>query len=264
MKTLYMQTNYLKIFITVLISTLFFLNKANAQTKEGGFFSENIDYEIRAHFSIGGTSPLGLPKEIRKIESYNPTLQLGLSAQATKWFGEQSVWGLRMGVSVTGKGMKTEASVKNYLTEIIQDGSKVGGYYTGKVQTKVKNTYVVLPVSAVYKLSEKWKLYSGLHVSFLIDRNFDGYVSDGYLRQGSPVGLKISFEGDNTAAYDFSNAVNNIQWGMQIGGEWALKKHLNLFAEVEYDFNSLLDRDFKSISFTMHNIYLNIGFGYKF
>mgnify|MGYP001718781183 FL=1 len=34
------------------------------------------EYEIRAGVSIGGTSPLPLPVEIRSIDSYNPTLAL--------------------------------------------------------------------------------------------------------------------------------------------------------------------------------------------
>jgi hypothetical protein len=37
-----------------------------------------------------------------------------------------------VGVRVEGKGMKTKAEVKNYLTEIKQDNSKVRGYYMVK------------------------------------------------------------------------------------------------------------------------------------
>lgn len=256
-----MKYNFISIVCTTL--ALVFISATNAQTNEPNFFNQNIDYEIRAFFNIGGSAPLGFPKEIREIESYNPTLQLGLGVQSTKWFG-QNIWGFRVGVGVEGKGMKTKARVKNYLTEIIQDQSKVSGYYTGLVQTNVKNTYVTIPVSAVYRVTEKWKINAGLHASFLIDRSFNGYVSEGYLRQGSPIGTKISFEEDTTAAYDFSNAVNDFQWGMQLGGEWAIKRHLNFFAEIDFAFNSLLDKDFTSISFTMHNIYLNLGFGYNF
>lgn len=242
------------------------ISDVNAQVKEkdSRFFHTDIDYEISAHFSIGGSTPLGLPHEIRKIESYDPTLLLGLGAQATKWLGEKKIWGVRVGVEAVGKGMKTKARVKNYRTEIIQDQSKVGGYFTGLVQTNVKNSYAVVPISAVYRLGQTWKIYSGLHASVLIEKNFNGYVSDGYLRQGSPVGTKITFEGENKAFYDFSHAVNKIQWGMQIGGEWSTREHLSLFSDLEYSFSSLLEKDFPSISFTMHNVYLNIGFGYKF
>ena len=34
------------------------------------------EYEIRAGVSIGGTSPLPLPVELRSIDAYNPTLAL--------------------------------------------------------------------------------------------------------------------------------------------------------------------------------------------
>ncbi|AKH94153.1 PorT family protein [Elizabethkingia anophelis] len=228
------------------------------------FFNTDIDYQVRANYSIGGSAPMGMPREIRKIESYNPTLALGLEANATKWVSLDRKWGIRVGVRVEGKGMKTKAEVKNYLTEIKQDNSKVRGYYTGKVQTTVKNSYITVPVSAVYRLSDKWNLYGGLYFSGLIDKNFDGYVSDGYLRQNTPTGPKITFSEGSTATYDFSNEVRKFQWGLQLGAEWSMNKHFVLFPEFTYGINGLLNKNFDAISFSMHNVYLNMGFGYKF
>ena len=102
-----------------------------------------------------------MPREIRKIESYNPTLALGLEANATKWISEDKKWGIRLGVRVEGKGMKTKAEVKNYLTEIKQDNSKVRGYYTGKVQTTVK-----IPISQYLFLRSIACLING---TFMVD-----------------------------------------------------------------------------------------------
>ncbi|KUY31001.1 porin family protein [Elizabethkingia ursingii] len=238
--------------------------EANTSSAKPNFFNTDIDYQIRANYSIGGSTPLGMPREIRKIESYNPTLALGLEANATKWISEDKKWGIRLGVRVEGKGMKTKAEVKNYLTEIKQDNSKVRGYYTGKVQTTVKNSYITVPISAVYRLSDKWNLYGGLYFSGLIDKNFDGYVSDGYLRQNTPTGPKITFSEGSTAIYDFSNEVRKFQWGFQLGAEWSMNKHFVLFPEFSYGINGLLNKDFDAISFSMHNVYLNMGFGYKF
>ncbi|AQX10295.1 porin family protein [Elizabethkingia ursingii] len=238
--------------------------EANTSSAKPNFFNTDIDYQIRANYSIGGSTPLGMPREIRKIESYNPTLALGLEANATKWISEDKKWGIRLGVRVEGKGMKTKAEVKNYLTEIKQDNSKVRGYYTGKVQTTVKNSYITVPISAVYRLSDKWNLYGGLYFSGLIDKNFDGYVSDGYLRQNTPTGPKITFSEGSTATYDFSNEVRKFQWGFQLGAEWSMNKHFVLFPEFSYGINGLLNKDFDAISFSMHNVYLNMGFGYKF
>lgn len=228
------------------------------------FFNTNMDYQLRAFYSIGGSSPLGIPAEIRKIESYNPGLQLGLEANATKWLSDAQEFGIRLGVSVEGRGMKTEARTKNYLTQVIQNGAKIEGYYTGLVKTDVKNTYVTVPVSLVYNVAENWNIYGGLHVSFLIDQQFTGYVSDGYLREGTPVGQKIVFEGDSKAAYDFSDQVQTFQWGAQVGAEYRLHKHFKVFGTLNYDINGLLDPDFTAISFSMHNIYLDLGFAYQF
>lgn len=245
-------------------------NTSYAQTNDTlantttGFFTSNIDYQVRAQFSIGGSTPLGLPREIRKIERYSPTLQLGLEANATKWLTLEKKWGIRLGLKAEGKGMKTEAMVKNYLTEIQQGSSKVRGYYTGKVQTTVENTYITIPVSAVYYLSEEWRFYGGFYFSGILDQRFEGSVSEGYLRQNAPTGTKITFEEGSSATYDFSDEVRQFQWGTQLGGEWKMNRHFRLFAEGTYGFNGLLHKDFNAISFTLHNIYLNMGFGYEF
>jgi hypothetical protein len=55
-----------------------------------------------------------------------------------------------VGVRVEGKGMKTKADKK------LSNRNKTGQfqstcYYTGKVQTTVKNSYITVPVSAVYR-----------------------------------------------------------------------------------------------------------------
>jgi len=229
------------------------------------FFKDNMDYQLRAYFGLGGSVPLGIPNEIKKIKSFNPGLQLGLEANATKWLKPNSLWGVRMGVAVDGRGMKTKARVEQYLTRIIQGNEQIQGYFTGLVQTKVNNTYARIPVSAVYKLSSKWNLYGGLNIAFAIDKQFEGYVSDGYLREGTPVGPKINFDKDGKAAYDFSDEVNTFQWGVHFGAEWQLRnKHFKLFPQISYTFNGVLDPNFDAISFSMHNIYLDLGFGYQF
>ncbi len=228
------------------------------------FFKDNMDYQLHAYFGIGGSTPLGMPSEIKKIESYNPGLQLGLEANATKWFEENSKWGIRLGVGVEGRGMKTKARVERYLTRIIQGNEQIQGYFTGLVQTKVSNTYVNIPVSAVYDLSKRWNLYGGLSFSFAIDKQFEGYVSDGYLRKDTPVGPKITFDKNGKAAYDFSSEVNTFQWGAHLGAEWQMNKHFKLFPQLSYNFNGVLNKDFEAISFSLHNIYLDLGFAYLF
>ena len=72
------------------------------------------EYELRAGVSIGGTSPLPLPVEIRSIDAYNPTLALMLEGNAIKWLGKSKKWGITTGVRLETKNMITKATVKNY------------------------------------------------------------------------------------------------------------------------------------------------------
>lgn len=258
-----------KIFLSAIMgfSTLA-LAQENTQIEKDNqhFFNHNIDYQVKANASIGGSSPIawGLPREIRKIENYTPLPDLGLEINATKWLSDQQKWGIRVGLRSETKGMKTKARVKNYHTEISQEGDKLQGYFTGLVETKVKNTYITIPVSAVYKLSPKWNIYAGLYVSSAVDKTFEGNVSDGYLHQDTPVGNKVLFDNDSFATYDYSNEVRTFQWGAQIGTEWYFAGNFFFFPELNYGFNQIFNSDFKTISYSLHNIYLNVGFGYKF
>lgn len=240
--------------------------KAHATTRqEKDSFLKSIDFHTRAGFSIGGSVPIPFPVEIRKIEHYNPTLSLGLEAGVTKWFKTQKKWGVRTGLRAEGKGMKTEAKVKNYYTEVIGDGGqKITGNFTGMVQTSAKNSYFTIPILLTYGALENWKFYTGPYFSALVEKSFHGYVYDGYLREGSPTGPKIEFSGENRGPYDFSQDLNVFQWGVMAGGEWALRKHLFLFGDLSWGLNNLFKKDFKTISFEMHSIYLSIGLGYKF
>lgn len=222
----------------------------------------NIDFEVKAAFSIGGTTPLPLPEEIRSIESYNPTLTLSLGAQVTKWFDND--WGFSTGISFDSKAMKTKAKVKNYHMTIQDGGGALTGNWTGKVQTKVDNSYFTIPVLAAYKLSSVWSLRFGPYIGFLMDENFSGYVYDGYLREGDPTGQKITFQDGETASYDFSDDLRKLQWGLQFGGSWKVNHHFRLNGDLQWGMNDIFHSNFDTITFSMYNVYLNLGFGYIF
>ena len=77
------------------------------------------EYSIKAGLSIGGTSPLPLPKEIRSIDSYAPNIAIAIEGNTTKWFGKDKKWGMTAGIRLENKTMTTEATVKNYGMKII-------------------------------------------------------------------------------------------------------------------------------------------------
>ena len=222
------------------------------------------EYSLKAGFSIGGTAPLPLPEEIRKIDSYAPGgLAISIEGNATKWFDTK--WGMTVGVRLENKNMTTEATVKNYGMKIINtNGGELEGLWTGGVKTKVKNSYLTVPVLANYKVSKRWKLVAGPYFSYLLEGDFSGHVYEGHLRTPNETGSRVDFSGESVATYDFSDDLRRFQWGIQFGGEWKAFKHLNVYADLTWGLNDIFKKNFDTISFAMYPIYLNVGFGYSF
>lgn len=223
-----------------------------------------VEYEVYAGANIGGASPLPLPAEIREINSYNPQLNFHIGANVTKWLDVQKRWGVAVGLRLETKGMETKATVKNYGMAIIQDGATVSGRWTGKVQTRYHSQQLVVPLTAVFKAHPRLKVHAGPYLAFAFNNDFDGYVYEGYLRDGDPTGTKWSFEGDARASYDFGDNLRHFQWGMQGGITWTAYKHLLVNANLAWGCNDIFESSFKTVTFNLYPIYLNFGFGYLF
>lgn len=220
------------------------------------------EIELRAGYNIGGTSPIPLPAEIRKIKGFKPGAGFSVEADFTRFFDPK--WGLQWGVKLENKYMDTDADVKNYGMEILVEGAKASGRWTGGVQTSVRNTFLTFPIEAVYKVHPRTNLKLGVFLSYLVDGKFTGYVYDGYLRNGDPTGEKAVFADGATATYDFSDNLRKFQWGLQLGADWEAFKHLKLYADLSWGLNSAFPSSFKTITFGMYPIYFSVGAGYLF
>lgn len=242
-----------------------------AQTDRPGDIGKSVnlglEYEINAGINIGGASPLPLPAEIRKIDSYSPHLNLQIGTTVTKWFDKkdkEGKWGISAGLRFETKGMETKATVKNYGMTIIQDGKKLSGKWTGHVQTKYHTQQLTVPITAVYRINSRWKVNFGPYLAYAFSNDFDGYVYDGYLREGDPTGNKISFEDGAQATYDFGDDLRKFQWGLQCGGALRVLNRLLVNANLTWGLNDIFNKSFKTVSFNMYPIYLNMGFSYIF
>ena len=92
-----------------------------------------------------------------------------------------------VGLRLENKGMKTDANVKNYGMKMTStDGKVIEGNWTGNVVTQVDNSYLTVPVLALYKLSRRWEVSVGAFLSYQMKGSFHGYVYEGYLREGNP------------------------------------------------------------------------------
>ena len=245
-----------KISLLLLFTTVFFSSLAIAQGKK-------TEFNIRAGFSIGGASPIGFPVSIRKIDKFNPGLQLSLEAAVLYRLKKQ--WAISSGLRFEQKGMTTEATVKGYYTTF-NAGSRSGsesitGYYTGNVETAVKNSYMTLPVHLVYSFNSPFSVRAGGFVSLLLEKKFTGYARDGYIRNQTPVGEKEEIK---EAGYDFSDQVRSINAGVEFGADYRINSHLSASLLFNWGITPLMKKDFQSIDFKMYNLFANLGVAYKF
>lgn len=243
--------------------TLLALLLAMFGTAKAAETPRKFEYRLKAGFNVGGTSPIPLPSEIRKIKSYSPSLSLGLGADVVRHISDK--WAVMSGLTLENKGMRAEAQVKSYYIEmVISDGESDGfveGVFTGEVKTKAKNSYLTLPLAAVYKISPRWELNAGFFVSILLDGSFTGEAHNGFIRAGDPTGDRI---GVTNATYDFSNDIQNFNWGAQFGARFRAYRQFSVYGDLSWAFNNIFKKDFTGISFKMYNIYMNIGFAYTF
>lgn len=222
------------------------------------------DIEVKGGLNIGGATPLGMPRSIRHISSYNPHLNGSAEAVITKWLDKGRRWGVGFGFRLEEKRMSTGADVKNYHTEIIQDGDRVAGYWTGHVKTDYYSTEVAFPVTANYLISPRWKTRAGMFFSYRFGGKFSGEVSDGYLRNDTPTGEKVTFDNGSSADYDFSDDLRKCNWGLIVGASWSAYRHFFLAGDISYSFGNIFKPSFHTVTFTMHPIYFNLAFGYHF
>ncbi|MDR1683465.1 MAG: PorT family protein [Candidatus Symbiothrix sp.] len=255
----------------ILIAAILFFSQINlpAQNKEPiedytpgilRSLAVGIEYKIKAGLLAGAVMPIPVPLQIRKIDSYNPLLNIMLEAEIQKNFTNS--WTLSFGLKMEQKGMTTRAQVKNYDMELIAPDGKIAGVWTGGVETTVHNSYLTLPVLAVWRPVPRWGVKAGLYASYLLNGNFSGYVYDGYLREGDPTGEKISI--DEETHYNFSGELVKGNYGIQLGFEYQAFTHLFTGLDLCYGINSIFPNSFKTMTFQMHPVYLNLNFGYKF
>ena len=224
---------------------------------------ESIQLKARVGYNIGGTVPLPLPETIRSIESYSltPSLMVGLDGMMPL----SQKWGVMAGLHFENKGMKAAITTKAYYIEVVKGDQKMAGLYTGHIDQDVKQWMLTVPVMATFQLSRKLMLKGGPYVSFLLNKEFSGIASDGYLRRDNPTGAKILM-GDKEgewATYEFNDNMRSLQLGIGIGADWQVHKRIGVSADLNWGLTGVFPGDFKTLEQTLYPIYGTIGVYYK-
>ena len=234
-------------------------SKTLATTPDGG-----MQLKARVGYSLGGTAPIGIPATIRSIDAFRlaPSLMAGADLQLPL----RDKWGVLAGLHIENKAMDVDVTTKGYRMEVVKGDSKIEGLFTGHVKQEVTEWMLTLPVMVTYQLSQKVTLKAGPYISLLLNQDFSGIASDGYLRQKDPTGPRINMgnkEGE-WATYDFSDDMRHLQMGIAAGADWQLHEHLGLSADLSWGLSGIFNSDFKTVEQTLYPIYGTVGVFWKF
>ncbi len=223
---------------------------------------ENLAYNLRLGYSVGGTAPLGMPASIRKLNSYTLTNNLQLGIDARRSFNAK--WGVMAGLRFENKGMDEDAKVKNYYMKLVRGGQELEGRFTGDVTTRVTEWMFTVPVEATFTTG-KFTLKAGPYLSYVHSRSFTGYAHNGYLRVGNPTGAKVTIGDtpDTKGSYDFSGDMRKWQYGINLGADWYFHKKTGVYADINWGLNGVHRSSFKTIEQTLYPIFGTVGVVYK-
>lgn len=235
---------------------------ASATATAAGIF-DNLKYQARLGYNLGGIAPVGMPATIRSLDSYTPKATFTIGLDAYKPLAGR--WGIMAGIHFENKGMKTDAKVKNYRMEMRQGGESISGVFTGNVVTDAAEHMLTLPLQATFDLGKKVRLKFGPYFSYVMSANFSGYAYDGYLREGNPTGSKVELghnEGER-GDYDFSDQLRKWQFGLDLGADWYFSHRVGAYAGLTWGLSGAFKKDFKTIEQTMYPIFGTVGVTYK-
>ncbi len=223
-------------------------------------------YVLRLGYTIGGTTPVPLPAEIRSLNEYWPKGGVTIGGEIYHMFSKR--WGISGGLHIFEEGFHVSADVKNYRMTLTMEGNTMSGYFTG---TNITNTTMFgfnIPIQAIYRITPRWSAALGPYAAFYLSHDFSGRVYDnddgvGYLRVDDPTGEKVNIDRSNPATYDFSEDMRSWNVGLELTVDWRASRRLNVFCMLDWGLTDICGKDFVAVAFKMYPIYGTVGVAYR-
>ena len=223
---------------------------------------DSVKVDIRLGYTVGGTLPTHIGREIRGINNFDLGLNFTVAAEASLPLNDR--WAIHSGLRYEMGGMDVDSRVKNYDIEVVRGDESLSGMFVGNVRIKSAQRRITLPIQASYRLSNSFSLRGGLFMGWLTHRRFWGWAYDGYLREGTPVGPKIEMgiEPGERGDFEFDSSMRIMQWGLDAGADWQFHSRWGMFAEVTYGLSGLFKSNFHSVQ-TLRPMYGTLGISYR-
>lgn len=227
------------------------------------FAGDGIRLVARAGYSIGASSPIGIPEGVNSIDAFRPTPSFTLGIDVAYPLGTR--WDIAAGLRLENKAMDVDITAQGYHMELRKGSEHLEGVFTGSVSQQVSMLMLTLPIYAVWQTAPKWRLKAGPYLSALLTKDFSGTASNGYLRQGGPTGPKITI-GDTPetwATYDFSDNLRRFQLGLSLGADWQALPQLGFSLDLGIGLTGLFPSSFSTVEQPLYPLYGTVGICYN-
>lgn len=247
----------MKLKYTILFVLILSIMSSNAQEKTTW---EKLKIQVLFGDNIGGNAPLPLPEEVRKIKSYNPKFNPQIGFNVIYPINEK--WGIGSGLTLDWKGMRVTDRVKYMYTTVTVKGGNgtLTGYFVGDNMTNTNLIYLTLPVYATYEINEKWQVRLGGYFATALKSKFEGNVTDGYIRIGTPTGQKQEID---IATFDFNDDIRKVDLGLLGGANYNVTYRWGLYGHLSWGLLPFFKGNSNPIQFSLHNIFGTIGVTYQ-
>lgn len=216
---------------------------------------------VRVGYTIGGTTPLPIPAEIRSINGFSPRGG-GMIGFEAYWMASKR-WGFATGLHLSQQGFHTAADVKGYqMTTTGEDGESLSGYVTGTDVTNMESWAITIPLLVTFRISPRWNVSLGPYVTTYFANKFNGEAY-GYMRLENPLGQKLDL-GKGSNSYEFGDKMRTFGTGVELQFDWKATKHLNVFGQLDWGLLSAVDPKAKEVAFPMYPVYGTIGVAYRY
>lgn len=247
---------------------------SSAVAEPGSFWKRATDIIVetlngcafRVALNAGASAPLGIPSGTSLVSyapAFAPIFSVDYDIVLWEWFV------MNFGLQFEYKGMTTQARVRNFYTEVAQDGAVARGHFTGFNQLKFLSAYVTLPLRVGFVLPKSgFSLRLGGYASYAFSRDFKGHVSDGYFWTAPPAdepdgeSTKLIFS--EPQYFNFGSELRHWDFGMDLMMRQHFSRHFFFDLGLSAGFRPIFKRNFTGISYKMYNMYVFLGVGYKF
>lgn len=222
---------------------------ANAQTEVTPFFGSNW----------GATTSFGTPAETREIKSSNLLFNYVIGCDVTQMLSDK--WGIDTGLRYERKASGSNVVMKNFLTTITLAGAgtPTHGYFSGNVKNINDNSYITLPVMAVYRTNSKWDVRGGMYFSYALRRKYTGEATDGKIRQNPTIpATAVTY-----STSDFSDDISKFDCGVQLGVVRPIWKNLKCNVDLNWGLINTLNSEASGMTMNVYNLYLCVGLGWQ-